>query len=373
MSKKKVEDLLSEDKQWDGEQASGVENKQASLAHTIVSVVKDAKRESLSEEERSALWRGIHEETQSRNSRRSTLPKNLVALFFLFVIGLGLYGYYVSERGNDIQEAAMAHQRHLSKSGNVQFIGADKKTQVLQDSSPVIYNQLSKLYKSSPDFSALKVRYSSIGVPYGKRSEVVLEDGTKVWLNAGSSLTFPEKFDNNEREVYLDGEAYFEIAKEAKRPFFVLSEVMKIQVLGTSFNLSSYADDDYTSLVLITGKVALLPSKDNSFEKQLLEPGMEARFRKSQHKLLIQPAAETAVSWTNRRLLLNSMNLDEILKKLERFYNADIEISERLAIDETFSGSFDLTQTLPEVLQNIFDVSKYSINQIGRRVYIQTK
>jgi hypothetical protein len=373
MGKKKAEDILSEDKQLDKNPASSIQDRQESLARSIMVIVKNVKNESFSEEENTLLWSQIFDKTRGRKGRRFSFPKNLVALFFLFTIGLVLYFYYVPKLGNDIQQAAIINQKYLSKSDNVQFIDADKKTQILKDDSPVVYSELTELEGSPSDLPDAKVRYSSIGVPYGKRSEVVLEDGTKVWLNAGSSLTFPEKFNREEREVYLEGEAYFEISKDANRPFFVLSDVMKIEVLGTTFNLSCYADDDYASVVLLTGKVALLPSKDKSFERQLLKPGMEARLRKSQQKLLIQPASERSISWTHRRLILNSMNLSEILKKLERFYNTKIEISESSMMDETFSGSLDLTQTLPEVLQNVLDGSKYTVNQIGRRIHIYRK
>ena len=372
MGKKKAEDILSEDKQLSKRPASSIQDKQETLARSIMAVVKNVKNESFSEEENTLLWGQIIDKTRGLKGRRFSFPKNLVALFFLFAIGLVFYFYYVPKLGNDIRQAAIINQGYLSKSDNVQFIDADKKTQILKDDSPVIYRELSKLEGPPSDLSDAKVRYSSIGVPYGKRSEVVLEDGTKVWLNAGSSLTFPEKFDRK-REVYLEGEAYFEISKDTNRPFFVLSEAMKIEVLGTTFNLSCYADDDYASVVLLTGKVALLPSKDKSFERQLLKPGMEARLRKSQQKLLIQPASERSISWTHRRLILNSMNLSEILKKLERFYNTKIEISKSSMMDETFSGSLDLTQTLPEVLQNVLDGSKYTVNQIGRRIHIYRK
>lgn len=372
MGKKKAEDILSEDRQLGKNPAGSVQDKQETLARSITVIVKNVRNESLSKEESLLLWDQIFDKTRGRKGRKFSLPKNLVALFFLFAIGLVLYFYYVPKRGNDIQQAAIINQKYLSKSDNVQLIDADKKTQILKDDSPVVYSELNELEDSPSDLPDDKVRYSSIGVPYGKRSEVMLEDGTKVWLNAGSSLTFPEKFDRK-REVYLEGEAYFEISKDASRPFFVLSEVMKVEVLGTTFNLSCYADDDYASLVLLTGKVALLPSKDRSFERQLLKPGMEARLKKSQQKLLIQPTSERSISWTHRRLILSSMNLSEILKKLERFYNTKIEISESSMIGETFSGSLDLTQTLPEVLQNVLDGSKYTIDQIGRRIHIHRK
>lgn len=366
MGKKKAEDILNEDKP-DVNMPS--DDKQASLANAIVDTVKNVKNASFSEEENAALWHEIHHTIEPRKNTTPSLRKGLVAAIVLFLIGAALYLYHVNIPEVDIQKVAIINKGYLSKSDDVQFINADKKTRVLHDTL-VVYKQFVKQEHVS---QSEQVGYNSIGVPYGKRSEIVLEDGTKVWLNAGSILTFPEKFNEKDRAVYLEGEGYFEIAKDANRPFFVLSEVMKIQVLGTSFNLSAYADDDYVSVLLLTGNIALLPNGNQSFERRMLKPGTEARFGKSRQKLLIQPASESSISWTNRRLLLNSMNLEEMLKKLERFYNAEIELPKPAIEDETFSGSLDLTQTLPEVLQNIFDVSKYTVNQIGRRVYIQTK
>lgn len=369
MGKKKAEDILSEDKGSTVNQSNGEQDKQASLAKAIVKTLKNVSNKSLSNRENMALWNKIQLKTKHKKNIKFSLRKLVVAAIFLFVIGIILYLYNVTKSVNDIQQVAIVNQKYLSESADVQLINADKKKQVLHDTL-FVYHQL---VKQVGEIANQHVRYNSVGVPYGKRSELILEDGTRVWLNAGSTLTFPEKFDDREREVYLEGEGYFEVAKDAKRPFLVQSEVMKIQVLGTSFNLSSYSDDDYTSVVLLTGSIALLPNGNRSFEKQLLKPGMEARFGKSQYKLQIQPTTEASISWTKKRLLLNSMGLEEILKKLERFYNAKIDVSELVTMDETFSGSLDLTQTLPEVLQNVLDVSKYTINQIGRRVYINTK
>lgn len=345
MGKKKAEDILNEDK-LDVKISSG--DKEMSLARTIVGIVKSVKDESFSKGESAALWNEIYSKTTAEKEAKLSTRKGLVAAVVLFAIGAVFYLYNGTPSENGIQQAAIANKRYLSKSDKVQFINADKKKQVLNDTLFVYH----KLNMATSTIDDEQIRYNSIGVPYGKRTEIMLEDGTKVWLNAGSTLTFPEKFNGEERAVYLEGEGYFEIAKDAKRPFFVLSEVMKVEVLGTTFNLSSYADDDYTSVILLTGNIALLPNGNRRFEKQLLKPGMEAQFKKSQQKLFTQQTSETSISWTKKRLLLSSMNLDEMLKKLERFYNAEIEVSNNTVIEETFSGSLDLTQTLPEVLNS---------------------
>src|SRR5690606_15971211 len=135
-------------------------------------------------------------------------------------------------------------------------------------------------------------------------------DGSKVWLNAGSQLTFPEVFDEDQRTVYLTGEGYFDIKHDARRPFYVYTADMLVTVLGTAFNVSSYRDDPFTAAVLLNGKIALKGLGDGNFEDRILEPGSRAVWQREDRTLQVkQEDTDEYVSWTRKQLVLKSTTL----------------------------------------------------------------
>lgn len=376
--KRNAEDKLSEDEFNRSNESSHEGDEQEQLAASIRKVFKNAKTDSLSLDEKSDLWKALVNRIEHRAQyipkRRFPYSKILVAALCFIVLGLVIYLYNASEYEQNIQEVARINKTYFSEADQVQFLDAKKKPHTLKSDSLYTHDQLWKEKRSTAIFDRERTHFNSIGVPYGTRSEIVLEDGTSIWLNAGSVLTFPERFDSKQREVFLEGEAYFEVAHDAKRPFYVISDAMRIEVLGTSFNVSAYADDDYASTALLTGNITVSGNGEMAFDKQVLKPGTAVRINKITKTASInENYGAESISWTKRRLLLRSTHLDEIIKKLERFYNAEIEGVYASGSDDSFSGSLDLTQTLQEVLHHLYEGSKYSIMQKERKVYIQKK
>src|SRR5690606_40429581 len=197
---------------------------------------------------------------------------------------------------------------------------------------------------------------STITVPYGKRSELLLPDSSKVWLNAGSQLTFPNRFTADKNEVFLVGEGYFEVTKRKSAPFYVRTADMNIRVMGTSFNVRTYPDDGYTSAVLLSGRIEIEPAERVNFQNIAIEPGTSAMLNRREGKLAIQQVtAEDEISWTRRQLILKNTKLSAILTRLSRIYNAEIidEVGRESGV--TFSGKLDLSMPLTEVLKTIYD------------------
>lgn len=377
--KKKVEDILSEDNPAELGNTGELDD-QERLAVWMKRTLEGCRDERLNKQEQAEIWSAITDRIEKNNIRPASKKQRLflmgsVAALLLFAIGVLSYLVNKREEIYDIQMVAKINRTYLSDGKEIQLLDGDKRTHKLQTDSLVNQDMLKHvLAKDIQNIGNEAISYNSIGVPYGKRSEILLEDGTKVWLNAGSVLTFPQTFGGNQREVYIEGEAYFEVAKDPNRPFFVVSDLMKIQVLGTSFNVSAYQDDDFASTVLLTGNIAVLANNQTTFERQLLKPGMELRInRNAKTMVLHKNQGLESVSWTKKRLLLNGTNTQEIIRKLERFYNTDIDDISDLQMDETFSGGLDLTQSLPDILKLMYDQSKYVIKQEGRRIYIQKK
>jgi hypothetical protein len=189
-------------------------------------------------------------------------------------------------------------------------------------------------------------------IPYGKRSEVTLADGTHIWLNSGSQLSYPSNFKTGSREVYLSGEALFDVKPNPNKPFYVITQDIKIKVLGTSFNVCSYKDDNTMQTVLLHGKISA--GRNKLFSQTIdLIPGERLTFEKT-NKILSKDKVDVRLyaSWINGYLIFDNARITEIYKKLERFYNQRIIVDEGL--DQiSFSGKLDLNGQITDVLDNI--------------------
>lgn len=211
------------------------------------------------------------------------------------------------------------------------------------DGSVLGHQEKDQLAYHGTSSSSDQLQYNTIRVSYGKRFRLLLSDGTTVHLNSGTTLKFPVRFlDASERrEVFLEGEAYFEVARNEGQPFIVDTGDMKIRVLGTKFNVSTYPDDRATDVVLVEGRVQL-DAKDNvSRESQILEPGFKASFDRLQNKIITREVTTSAyTSWITGELVFRNMTFEAILKKLERRYNVTIENRNVRLAGERFNANF---------------------------------
>ncbi|SEN22579.1 FecR family protein [bacterium A37T11] len=212
--------------------------------------------------------------------------------------------------------------------------------------------------------------YKTLFVPYGRRQDVILADGTKIWLNSGSYLTFPSNFSGKDREVYLNGEAFFDVAHNIK-PFKVLTRENTIRVLGTSFNVSSYEDDAKMVTGLISGSISL-ENNNQLFHPLHLKPGEELSVEFGDHTpKLTKSLTMDGILWTKRQLALNRTPMPELIKKLERIYNVSIHFSSGTDQATTsYLGRIDLNMPVDEVLKNIYELEGYHIELKNKEVMI---
>lgn len=198
---------------------------------------------------------------------------------------------------------------------------------------------------------------NTIATPHGGQWQVLLPDGTKVWLNAASSLTYPVSFAVlKNRRVELSGEAYFEVAKDKMHPFIVHTAKQDVQVLGTHFNISAYADEPYTKTTLLEGSVHVTATTAsrmkgvNSFARQMLKPGQQAVLSNGDIKLMAANT-EAAIAWKNSMFYFENDNLEGILKRVARWYDVKIIYKNNLAKQELFSGRVSREQNVSGVLK----------------------
>lgn len=197
------------------------------------------------------------------------------------------------------------------------------------------------------------VTYSEIYSPLGSKIKIDLSDGSEVWLNHGSKLKYPQKFGKDSREVFLSGEAYFNVNEDPARPFIVKTSVLYVKVVGTSFNLSAYPDDNTIMTTLDEGKIIIFKAlKDGSSEKITeLEPRQQGVFNVNSKKLTVQTVKTVKyTSWKEGKLLLLDDPMDIVISKLERWYNVDIELADPNLKGYRYTATF-IDETLPQVLQ----------------------
>ena len=198
--------------------------------------------------------------------------------------------------------------------------------------------------------------------PYGAQTKVILPDKTVVWINSGSSLKYNKSFDKKVREVYLDGEAYFEVAHDSLKPFVVKSEALDIKVLGTRFNVKAYRNEETVDVCLAQGKVDVhFNEKTSSLPNVVMKPNQMVSYNKSSAKMdLTEVDTSDALAWVGGSLSFHEASFVEMSKQLERKFNVRIQIKSRTLKNEIFTGSFDNHYSLEEILQEVDIDKKYT-------------
>jgi hypothetical protein len=202
-----------------------------------------------------------------------------------------------------------------------------------------------------------KLVYNTLLVPYGKRSKIKLSDGSIVWLNSGSRLIYPIAFNGKKREIYLEGEAIFEVAHNIKKPFIVVSQNQEVEVFGTVFGITCYLDENSINTVLKSGSVQISYNNSSSIldmKKIKIIPGTKAIYDKKNKNIILEKVnADNHFAWRDGALFFKNNDIMFIMKKLTRYYNIEIEISKEVLANEseTYSGYLDLNEDVEKVIK----------------------
>jgi transmembrane sensor len=242
----------------------------------------------------------------------------------------------------------------ISKQGNTAI---SKKEDGL-----IVYNA------NNPSQKDAKNPLNTITIPRGGRYQVVLPDGTQVWLNSASSLTFPTYFSGTERVVKLTGEAYFEVAKNKEMPFKVkLNNNSEISVLGTHFNVMAYDDEQEIKTTLLEGAVKLSAVNGSA----LLAPGQQgvlSRLGNAPYKVSNVNTAE-AVAWKNGKFMFVNADMQSIMKKISRWYDVDVAYANGIP-NQTFSGTVSQFNNVSQVLKLLQLTGAVHFEIEERRIYV---
>ncbi|MDR2283912.1 MAG: FecR domain-containing protein [Sphingobacterium sp.] len=212
---------------------------------------------------------------------------------------------------------------------------------------------------------------NTISTPRGAQHQITLPDGSRVWLNAQSSLTYPIRFKAEERRVKMTGEVYFEIAKLQKQdksgrvPFFVETANQEIQVLGTEFNVNAYTDEPAIRTTLIEGSVRI--AANNGVDNVLLKPGQQALL--TEGFIVKTCAVQQEIAWKNGDFVFQGESLDNILRQLSRWYDVEIQCPSHLG-NLRFNGMVARSKPLSTVIEIIQSTNKVNIKLEGRRLIV---
>jgi ferric-dicitrate binding protein FerR (iron transport regulator) len=219
-----------------------------------------------------------------------------------------------------------------------------------------------------------EVVFTEIDMEAGTRmSRLTLPDGSKVILNASTKLRYPDKFDSRSREVFLDGEAYFEVVHNKKQPFIVRTEHQQIRVLGTSFNVMDYSVDDYAITTLIEGSVELqMAGKDGmQGEKGILKPNQQVFFDKTNSELVLENVKiDLARTWVNKIYHFRDEPLYRIMQRLEKLYGVKIKIDDDVRKEDKYTGTFRMELSIEEIIKIVNYQKQFTYKITGEQIEI---
>lgn len=217
--------------------------------------------------------------------------------------------------------------------------------------------------------SLVEVRYNKIEIPRGGEYKITLSDGTRVHLNSQTELRFPESFANSDRRVvYLSGEAYFEVAKNAAKPFIVCCRNYNVKVLGTSFNVNDYKDEKDSKTTLASGKVEI----DMNGRQTVLNPGQQAVIKAGRVDVK-EVDVEVYTTWMHENFRFQSEAVEEIMKKLARWYNIDVVYLGESVKNYHFTGYLPRYADISDVLDLLSLTTKIKFDLKGKTITVMER
>lgn len=264
--------------------------------------------------------------------------------------------------GNDLPPGKDGAVLTLSDGSKVLLDSIGNGVVSTQGSATITIHNNSVVYKDNA--ATNEAVYNTMSTPNGRQYQLVLPDGSKVWLNAASSITYPTAFNGRERNVTITGEAYFEIAKNQSKPFHVKVNDMDVQVLGTRFNINSYGDESQINTTLLDGGVKVSRNQ----QACVLKPGQQASMNSSELKVVNNVNLEQVMAWKNGLFDFEHASLKSVVSQLARWYDLDVKY-EGTVSTRTFRGKITRDLSLMQVLAILKDVEVH-FNVEGRTLVV---
>lgn len=269
-------------------------------------------------------------ETNTLNIRKTNIWKWMAAATLIFAAATA---WYLSGKSPGTQQAVVEKKTNIhydaapgrtgalltTSNGNSILLDGASNGIITYEGTAVVKLENGQLKYNGITKKDTSISWNTVSTNNGRQFTVQLSDGSKVWLNAGSSIRYPVEFGEHERKVFLTGEAYFEVAAKPAQPFTVSAEGSTIEVLGTSFNINSYTDEPSLKATLLKGSIRI--SKNSN--SQILKPGQQALVNEN---ITVKEKTDTTqvIAWKNGFFNLNGISIEELMRQLSRWY--DIEV-----------------------------------------------
>lgn len=302
-----------------------------------------------------------------------------IAAMILIFLGAGLIFIRKTKTTNDIEKnnkswtiVPGANKATLTISGGKTILldNAENGLLVTTSAGEVVKTQNGQIaYKGtfrSAELPNATVEWNTLATPRGGEYQLVLPDGTKVWLDAASSISYPVAFTGNSRRVRLTGQGYFEVAKNKEKPFYVDVNHAEVRVLGTHFNISAYEEDPENTTTLLEGSVQITKNG----KTVLLQPGQQASIAGGSDNIVVSEAnIDDVMAWKNGYFIFNDDDIRAIMRKVSRWYNVDVDYQGDFG-SRHFGGSYYRSKGINELLNHLERIGKLHFKVVGRRVTV---
>ena len=296
------------------------------------------------------------------------------AAAILLLFGLAFF-YQQGFFSNSDQEVLVPKDDSITlelNNGNIQTIDVNGAIEVRDSEGNIVGTQKQNQISYSKASEKEELVFNTLTIPNGKKFQIELSDGTLVHLNAGSSLRYPVNFlSDGPRQVFLSGEAYFDVAKSESNPFIVNVDELDVKVLGTQFNVSAYGEDEFIDVVLVEGAVGLNKKDQLQADPVKLSPGQKGSYKQASEGIEVNEVNTSLyTSWMQGHLVFRDLTFNNILKKLERHYNVEIINSNEVLGNEVFNARFD-DVAIEEVLGYFNDIHSIDFRIEKNKVIIK--
>ncbi len=355
---------------WESLVADGlIRSEEFEQAKKFIQIMKSPQK-IMTAKERTQLWIKIEIQNkkilQNKLRRRKAYFYGTAASLLCVIFFLGFFLAFPKEEIRaDFHDVMSKLQTVDEETKEIQLVLSDSKTIeldektadiVLQQDGEIIVNSKKLEEKAEQTENDTDATYNQLFIPFGRHSSLTLSDGTKMHINSGTKVVFPHKFRGKEREIFVNGEVYLEVAQNKKVPFIVHTDKMDVKVLGTSLNVRAYEQDESHAVVLATGSV--LVTTNDKHEAQLLPDQM---FDYSNGESSITSVnAYDYISWKDGYFIYRKESLQKIMKQLSRYYGTEIVCSPEIA-SVTCSGKLDLKEELDKVMGDLSGILQVKI------------
>jgi transmembrane sensor len=324
------------------------------------------------------IWDTLPVHEEERPVRR-LWPRIAAAASILLILSAG--GYFLLHKTPAVQQVAQNHVPDIAPGSNKAILtlanghqiiltGAKNGQLSVQGNTTINKTADGQVVYNSGQAASSETAYNTMSTPRGGQYHLTLADGTNVWLNASSSITYPVAFNGKERKVSITGEAFFEVKHNAAQPFRVSVKGQTIEDLGTEFNINAYNDEPVVKTTLLQGSVRLTNGKAVA----MMKPGQDAVTRLGNDHITIGEAdTEQAVAWKNGSFIFNNEDLASIMRKVSRWYDVDIEYTAGANSAENYIGSMTRYTNVSQVLKVLEETGHVRFKIDGKKIVVAKK